>query len=61
MQIVYIKETIKTFEKLLKRYQADLETHPGSFFYSGLVKNTEEHIAELKKELKLCQTQKKKS
>jgi len=47
-----IKETINVFEKILKRYQANLEKDPGSPFYSGLVKNTEEYIAELNEELK---------
>lgn len=40
-----------TFEETLKRYKSDLEKNPGSTFYSGLVKNTEEYIEELKLEL----------
>ena len=47
-----LKETIKSFEKTLKRYRSELEKDPASTFYSGLVKNTEEYIAELKEELK---------
>src|SRR6266511_289348 len=45
-------ETIKSFEESLQRYRTDLSNHPGSLFYTGLVKNTEEYIEELKEELK---------
>jgi len=45
-------ETIKSFEETLKRYRSELGNNPGSTFYSGLIKNTEEYIAELKEELK---------
>ena len=43
--------TIKLFEETLERYKSNLETSPESTFYSGLVKNTEEYIEELKNEL----------
>jgi hypothetical protein len=47
-----ILQTIKTFEETLKRYKLDLEKNPGSTFYAGLVKNTEDYIEELMGELK---------
>lgn len=46
-----IQETIESFEEMLKRYKEDLGKNPGSFFYEGLVKNTEEYIEELNEEL----------
>ena len=52
MKTENLKETIKSFEETLKRYRLELENNPGSTFYSGLIKNTEEYIAELKEELK---------
>jgi len=52
MKTENLKETIKSFEETLKRYRSELENNPGSSFYSGLIKNTEEYIAELKEELK---------
>lgn len=52
MKTEEILQTIKTFEETLKRYKSDLEKNPGSTFYSGLVKNTEEYIEELKGNLK---------
>lgn len=52
MKTENLKETIKSFEETLKRYRSELENNPGSTFYSGLIKNTEEYIAELKEELK---------
>jgi len=36
------------FRKTLKRYKENLDQNPGSFFYQGLIKNTEEFIKELK-------------
>lgn len=47
-----LKENIKSFEATLKRYRSELEKDPASAFYSGLVKNTEEYIAELKEEFR---------
>jgi type I restriction enzyme, R subunit len=47
-----IKNTIILFEDTLERYQTELEKDPASTFYSGLVRNTEKYIAELKEELK---------
>jgi superfamily II DNA or RNA helicase len=46
------KEMVKLFETKLKRYKSDLEKNPGSPFYTGLIKNTEEYIEKLKGELK---------
>ncbi len=45
------EQTIKTFEEMLKLYRIDLEKNPGSTFYSGLIKNTEDYIEELKMEV----------
>ncbi len=52
MKAEEILNTIKSFEETLLRYRSDLEKNPGSTFYSGLVKNTEEFIEELREELK---------
>lgn len=52
-----IETTLKTFEETLRRYQSGLQQNPGSIFYEGLVKNTQEYIEELKQELSK-QTQK---
>jgi hypothetical protein len=52
MKTEEILQTIKTLEENLERYTLDLEEDPGSTFYTGLVKNTEEYIEELKCELK---------
>jgi hypothetical protein len=46
------KEILQTFDETLKRYKSDLEKNPSSTFYTGLVKNTEDYIEELKGELK---------
>ena len=46
MKTEEILNTIKSFEETLLRYR--LEEHPESIFYSGLIKNTEEFIEELK-------------
>jgi len=46
-----ILNTIRSFEETLERYKSDLEKNPDSTFHSGLVKNTEEYIDELKDEL----------
>ena len=43
--------TIEVYQKFLKRYKSELEKHPNSMFYLGLVKNTEEYIEELKKKI----------
>jgi len=40
---------LRLFHKTLKRYKENLDQNPGSFFYQGLIKNTEEFIKELKK------------
>lgn len=45
------EQTVKTFEEMLKLYRIDLEKNPGSTFYSGLIKNTEDYIEELKIEV----------
>lgn len=58
MKAEEILQTIKTFEETLKRYKSDLEKNPGSTFYTGLVKNTEEYIEELKDELICIQKEK---
>jgi hypothetical protein len=39
---------IEKWEKMLKRYNAELLKNPDSLFLSGLVKNTKELITELK-------------
>jgi superfamily II DNA or RNA helicase len=52
MKTEEIIQTIKSFEETLKRYKSALEKNPGSTFYTGLVRNTEEYIEELKGELK---------
>jgi len=44
------EETIKSFEESLKRYKLELEKNPKSFFFIGLVEQTEEYIKELKQE-----------
>lgn len=41
------KDLIDSFEEALKRYKLEKEKDPNTFF-SGLVKNTEEYINELK-------------
>lgn len=51
MKTEEILQTIKTLEETLKRYKSDLEKNPSSTFYTGLVKNTEEYIEELKGEI----------
>lgn len=43
--------TTKRFEVALQRYQDALKSNPGSTYYAGLVKNTQEYIEELKEEL----------
>lgn len=43
------EKKIKMFEKMLKQYNLELEKNQNSIFYAGLVKNTKEHIEELKK------------
>ncbi len=45
---------------MLERYKDALEKNPNSFFYSGLVKNTEENIEELQEELKKIEADQKK-
>ncbi len=45
------QEIINLFEKKLKRYKSELEKNPRSTVYSGLIKNTEEYIEELKESL----------
>jgi len=52
MKTEEILQTIRMFEETLKRYKSDLEKTPGSTFYAGLVKNTEDYIEELKDALK---------
>jgi hypothetical protein len=41
---------IKLQKDSLKRYKKSLEQNPGSFFYKGLIKNTEEYIEELQQQ-----------
>lgn len=41
-------DLISSLEKTLKSYKSELEKSPESTFYSGLIKNTEEYINELK-------------
>jgi len=51
-----IQETIKSSELLLQRYKEELDKQPSSFFFDGLVKNTEEYIEELQEELQKART-----
>ncbi len=46
-----IENTITSFEVTLNRYRDKLNQNPGSTFYSGLIKNTQEYIEELKTQL----------
>jgi hypothetical protein len=44
-------EIIKIFETSLEVYKSELEKDPTSFFFKGMVKNTEEYIDELKNKI----------
>jgi TorA maturation chaperone TorD len=46
------QDLINMFGEKLKRYREQLHQNPGSTFYDGLVKNTEELIEELKQQIK---------
>ncbi len=47
-----LQETINIIEKSLEDYKMMLQYDPDSFFYQGLVEETEEYIEELTQELK---------
>jgi hypothetical protein len=52
MKAQNIQQTIDRFEQSLKEYRKEIEKNPSSFFYKGLIKETEEYIEELQEELK---------
>jgi hypothetical protein len=46
-------DTLFSFERMLNRYQEELDKKPESLYYQGLVKNTKEAIEKLKAERKV--------
>lgn len=51
-KIKSVSQLVELFEEKLKRYEEELAKNPNSLFYKGLVKNTTEHIEELKQNIR---------